>query len=423
MAMAFVQGTSVSGAAGTTPQALPALASAVAVGDLIVVLAGGDGGATGLATSVTDSLGNTYTRVPSFDIANSGGTLNLDAFYARVTVAGSSNVITLAFNSASENCVVVAQHFNGFTGTVTLDKSARSSNVSSTTVTSGATAATTQAAELVVGLAIHASTVSAYTLGSGYTNLTQVSIANRQAAMESKVVAATGAQTATFTIAAARVNIGGVLTFYDAAGATTTTTTTAATTTTTTTAAPKPKTATLLDNMDDNSLGAEWTPTGASGASGANSGGIYTMSLPASATATAYTSLQSTGLYDLTASYIYAKVLSVPLATQTSTDATLMFYVDANNWIRWVYEGGVMYAQYKKAGVQTTAGSVSYNATNAAFWQIIESGGTINWQTSPDGVTWTTIASATHGMTLTSGQIMFEAYCYAAQTNPGTFQP
>lgn len=224
MAIAFVQGQSNSGAAGTTPQALTAFSSSVAVGDLIVVLAGGDGGLTGLATSVTDSLGNTYTRVPSFDIANAGGTLNLDAFYAVVSTghSGASNVITLNFDSVNENCVIVAQHFNGFTGVATLDKKSTSSNTTSTTITSGATATLATAVELVVGLGIHDSTVSAITLGAGYTNLTTVSVAARQAAMESKVVAATTAVTATFTIAATRINIGGVLTFQDVAGATTT---------------------------------------------------------------------------------------------------------------------------------------------------------------------------------------------------------
>lgn len=235
MSIAFVQGVSVNGSSGSSPQAAPTFGTAIAVGDLIVVLAGGDGGVTGAATSVTDSKGNTYTRVPSFDIANGGGTLNLDAFYSRVTTAGSGNIVTLTFNSGVENCVLVVQHFNGFTGTATLDVKNRSSNASSTTITSGATATTATAIELVVGLGIHDSTVSAISLGSGYTNLTTVSIAARQAAMESKITSSTGAQTATFTIAAARVNIGGVLTFQDVTGTTTTTTTGGGTTTTTTT--------------------------------------------------------------------------------------------------------------------------------------------------------------------------------------------
>lgn len=222
MAIAFVQGVSSSGSAGTSPQAAPAFGTAVAVGDLIVVLAGGDGGQTGNATGVTDSLGNTYTRVPSFDFANAGGTLNMDAWYSVATHAGSSNVVTLAFNAANENCVLVVQHFNGFVGTATLDQKKTSSNTTSTTITSGATATLAHAVSLIVGLGIHDSTVSAITLGAGYTNLTTVSIAARQAAMESKVTAATTAVTVAFTIAATRINMGAALVFFDGSGITST---------------------------------------------------------------------------------------------------------------------------------------------------------------------------------------------------------
>lgn len=216
MALAFVQGVVKNATA--TPAAFPAFGTAVAVGDLIVVLAGGDGGVTGTVVSVTDSLGNTYTQVPSFDFANAGGTLNMDAWYSVVTHAGSSNVVTVAFHDTLENFNGVVQHFNGFTATATLDKRSTSSNASSTTCTSGATATTTNANEIVIGMGIHASTTSAFSLGTGYTNLTQSNVSARATAMESKIVSATGAQTATFSIAAARVNMGGVLTFYDGAG-------------------------------------------------------------------------------------------------------------------------------------------------------------------------------------------------------------
>lgn len=220
--MAFVQGVSSNGSAGTSPQAAPAFGTSVAVGDLIVVLAGGDGGQTGDATGVTDSLGNTYTRVPSFDFANTGGTLNMDAWYSVATHAGASNVVSLAFNAANENCVLVVQHFNGFVGTATLDQKHTSSNATGTSSTSGATGTLAHATSLIVGLHIHDSTVSAFTLGTGYTNLTTVSIAARQAGMQSKVVAATTAVTSLMTIAATRINMGGVLVFFDGSGVTTT---------------------------------------------------------------------------------------------------------------------------------------------------------------------------------------------------------
>jgi hypothetical protein len=219
MAFAFVQGTT--GDSDTTPVVTTAFASAVTAGNIIVVAPGGDGGYTGAITGVSDNYGNTYARVSGFDIANGAGTLNLDCWIAKVvTGAASGFAISVAFNDTNGNCCVVAQEFSGFSGTPTVDKFARQENASSTTTTSGATANTTVNDELVVGIGIHASTASAYSLGTGYTNLTQKSVAARQTAMESKVISSTGAQTATMTSAAARVNIGGVVTIYDAVSGT-----------------------------------------------------------------------------------------------------------------------------------------------------------------------------------------------------------
>lgn len=218
MSMAFVEGQVKS--SGATPATTPAFTNALAVGQLIVVFCGSDGGATGNITSVTDSKGNTYTQVPGFNTANGGGTLDVDCWYAVVTTGhtGAAPTVSVNFNAAATNMNAIVQIFNGFTGTPTLDQSHTSDNTSSTTVTSNASAATVQAVELVVGGGVHASTVSAWTLGTGYTNLTSSDVGARSAAMESKVVSSTGAQTATFTLAAARVNMGGVLTFYDNAG-------------------------------------------------------------------------------------------------------------------------------------------------------------------------------------------------------------
>lgn len=215
LGVTFVQGQSKS--SGVSPAAFTALTS-VSVGDLIVVTAGGDGGITGAVTGVTDSLGNTYTQVPGFDFANAGGTLNMDVWYTVATVGGASDVVSVAFQDANENFAGVVQQFTGFTGTATYDIKQTSSNASGTTCTSGASASTNQADELVVGMCIHASTASAFSLGAGYTNLTQISVSARQTAMESKIVSSTGSQTATMTIAAARVNMGGLVTFYDSGG-------------------------------------------------------------------------------------------------------------------------------------------------------------------------------------------------------------
>jgi hypothetical protein len=109
---------------------------------------------------------------------------------------------------------VAAQYFNGFTGTPTIDKSNGTAG-SSTTANPGTSATTTVANELVVVGAGHAGTASAFSLGSGYTNLTTVNQANAAVGQESKVISSTGTQTGTMTIAASRAWGAILATFYD----------------------------------------------------------------------------------------------------------------------------------------------------------------------------------------------------------------
>lgn len=417
MAMAFVQGVAVSGAAGTSPQALTAFATAVAVGNLIVVMAGGDGGVLGAATSVSDSLGNSYTRVPSFDIANAGGTLNMDAFYAVVTNAGSSNVVSLTFNSAVENCVVVVQHFNGFVNTPTLDKIHTSSNVSSTTITSGATAALANATELVIGMGIHASTVSTISLGSGYTNLTAIAIANRQSAMESKVVAATTAVTATFTIALARVNMGAVLTFQDVAGGTTTTTTS-------TTAAPLPKTNTLIDDFNGTSLNASLWDNFVS------AGTTFTVNNEvdfAMVGTSGFAGLTTHVPYDATNSAISYQLVDAGIQTWVSKEISFGLYANGtatNSVYAIVGDGGgtadAMSFYKKVAGVQTQLWSAAYDAVNHMYQRITEASGTLTFDTSADGLSWTTRWTGTTPVTLSNVVPQFNIGHYATETGTST---
>jgi len=213
MALAFLEGKVVT--SGSTPATTPAFTNALAVGQIVVVFIGYDTGTAGLTTSVTDSKGNTYTQVPSFYTSGTG--IALDCWRSTVTAGhtGASPTVSVAFNDATASTNVVVQIFNGFTGTPTYDKMHTSANASSTNATSGATATISQAVELVVGGAVHASTASAFTADVNYGNLTQSSVSARQTCMQSRVTSSAAAQTSIPTIAANRVSIGGVVTFYD----------------------------------------------------------------------------------------------------------------------------------------------------------------------------------------------------------------
>lgn len=66
--------------------------------------------------------------------------------------------------------------------------------------------------------------------------------------------------------------------------------------------------------------------------------------------------------------------------------------------------------------------SVTYNATTHRWWRIREFGGTVYWDTSSDGITWTNRKTeATSGFTLTSGHVEIGAGRSAGTSNLGYF--
>lgn len=209
-AMGFFQGTTCS--VTVSPCTTTAFASTVVAGDLMVVNVVDDSGIAEPAMTVTDSKGNTYTRIADTG-ANDTGTETV--WWAPITTGGTSFTVTVTnTGGAFARMDAVAQEFNGFTGTPTFDKVSAFTSGSSVSPLSLTSGTLTQANEMVVGSFAHYSTVSAFSLGSGYTNLGTISVANAANAQESKVVAATTAVTAPATIAASREWNAYVSTFY-----------------------------------------------------------------------------------------------------------------------------------------------------------------------------------------------------------------
>lgn len=209
-AMGFFQGTTCS--VTVSPCTTTAFASTVVAGDLIVVNVVDDSGVSEPAMTVTDTGGNHYTRIAD-TLANDTGTETV--WWAPVTTGGGSFTVTVTnTGGAFARMDAVAQEFNGFTGTPTFDKVSAFTSGSSVTPLSLTSGTLSNANELAVGAFAHYSTVSAFSLGSGWTNLGTISVANAANAQESKVVAATTAITSTATIAASREWNAYIATFF-----------------------------------------------------------------------------------------------------------------------------------------------------------------------------------------------------------------
>lgn len=152
-------------------------------------------------------------------------------------------------------------------------------------------------------------------------------------------------------------------------------------------------------------------------------GSAAQVNFPASTTSSTDGDLTSNVTYDLTGSRAMLNVLSVAGAAATSTDCQLTLRVGAGftNALRWVYEGGTLFAQYFVAGVTNTPTSFAFNAVTHAWWQIRETGGTIFWETSNDGFTWVVRASVATPITITGLTVLIAGLCFGVDTNPTPF--
>src|SRR5438094_8620290 len=160
-------GTNASATTGTTI-AVTVPAAGVATGDSVILtlaMADASGGVTAI-----DSKGNTYSLAA--DITNASNVRTVILAAHNVTALVSGDTITVTHPSASVRALI-ANEFSGLTPTSALDQT-HTATGSSTAPSSGASAATTEAAELLLGAMGVAGPISdTFTAGTNYTALTR----------------------------------------------------------------------------------------------------------------------------------------------------------------------------------------------------------------------------------------------------------
>lgn len=181
------------------------------------------------------------------------------------------------------------------------------------------------------------------------------------------------------------------------------------------------KTNRLLDYFNQTTLNtALWTQTTGGSATMSYDSTGATVNFPASSTSSTIGQLQSAS-YNLTGGFAELQVLAVPLSS-TTANGELRLQIDINNYIRWVYEQGTLYAQRRVSGTVTTVTSFAYNSTTHKYWRIRESGGTTFWETSENGDTWTIRGSLANPIAVTSLSVFIVGSAYQAVSNAGTFK-
>lgn len=189
--------------AGTTGATFPtslttnASPGTVTVGNVIMVALLLDGQTTAQATTMVDSKLNTYTRQST---AFQTGIGQVDVWTTVVTTGGTGVTLT-GGGLGNTTAAIIVEEWSGNASSSILDQQASAASLG-TTASVGPTAATTNASDLVWA-AFGVALTAAATVGAGYSNLTGEVSNPSKLWVESKVVAATGTQTATLTITSA----------------------------------------------------------------------------------------------------------------------------------------------------------------------------------------------------------------------------
>jgi hypothetical protein len=195
-------------------------AGGVAVGDTIIVV-GSKASETQTIASVTDSRGNAYTvDLRVLDGAASGmGYAIASGFASTALAAGDTITITYEGTTSYTNRWGIAYEFAGLALNAA-DVTATSGGFG-TQLSSGTTAATTQAGELVFGAFDVQQAAPTFTAGAGYQALTgapSAAVAGQSLQSEFGVVSTTGTQTALATLAANKTWLGAAVTYRAATG-------------------------------------------------------------------------------------------------------------------------------------------------------------------------------------------------------------
>ncbi|USN96735.1 MAG: hypothetical protein H6797_00855 [Candidatus Nomurabacteria bacterium] len=137
---------------------------------------------------------------------------------------------------------------------------------------------------------------------------------------------------------------------------------------------------------------------------------------------TSYHYLDTFTGYDLTESHYQVEfVQNCNAGNHDSITTNFTVVVDGSNSFEFEIGGGptgsvVMREQVAGVNSETTT---TYDATNFRWLRLRESGGTIYWETSPDGSTWTIQRSKTSSLTLASTNVMLSCGRWTSETSPG----
>ncbi|MFD9150573.1 hypothetical protein [Streptomyces diastaticus] len=173
----------------------------------------------------------------------------------------------------------------------------------------------------------------------------------------------------------------------------------------------------LVDNFNDNTLGPLW---GDSYGGATEAGGRARVPCVAEA----YAGYQTGRAWTLAGSSVYLKLVTVPAAS-TGTDVSANFLVTSptvGTSIGFKVNAvtGMLRLQANIDYYDSTGEEIPYDPATHLWLRLREGDGTVSWDTSPDGTTWTTRRTlATPAWVVTDvDQCALDLYCYRDAGDP-----
>lgn len=166
----------------------------------------------------------------------------------------------------------------------------------------------------------------------------------------------------------------------------------------------------LIDNFDDNSIDlTKWESYVISSATIAETGG-HVLATPANSTADSESGYRSIENYDLTGVGTFVKV--VQTGDVASTFTVLQLKLDTNNYleigIRSSPSSNTLYSMYRLDPTRTDVATSAYDSAIHKYIKIREASGTLYYDYSTDGISWSNLGSVANPFAVTAlSQVIF----------------
>lgn len=166
----------------------------------------------------------------------------------------------------------------------------------------------------------------------------------------------------------------------------------------------------LRDNFANNTIDPCWVAAQSGSATAAETGGQARFTLPSSTAGSHDASYTSAATYDLTGDGFVIDIQTM-VATGVAATAYFDLLLDDSNYLRWRQLSNAITARTLIAGVDTQRYTATWSSSTYKYLRIRESGGTIFWDSSSNGTSWTNRASLANPFGVTALKIRFGASC------------